>query len=781
MNRYIVTLSIMVTLLLGCNYETAKVDGTISGYTLPTSVVIASSIHSEVLGSGTADDSGYFSIRLNEITPQAVSLVSSGGEYYEVGEEFPTRLDESVKRHGHVNYINGKDNKVNFHYLSNLSAGLTEYYVNLGADLEDALIASSMVIEEWTGIDPSTASVFEGVDRGISQSELESSEDSILLAFMEKGLSFLALETNRLNDLDGYDGIESHDIITASYEDIMYDGIINGITASQTNASGSVTMDADYLRHQHSLSIAKFLYSDENKSGIESIEMAQRISRINEAPSEIFDDAIAIDIPEDSPYLRVGGIVDNGEVSRNVLIEIDSFDYSGVRSLSISFDDYVVEIDPLARNYVLDTSIYRNEDYEVKLVAENTFGQITEVILDVTVLNELTDVGELSPSESELIGNTHTLSALIPDTYGINSVRFLIDDDIVYETFEVSTNLTFEYDTSGLTDGTHNFRVDIISNAGNITYKTIEFESDNSPPILDWALPIDPILDLQQNFTATVSDDQLLKSVKFFNNGVVIRDYEDAEGVASFDVDFTIDVRSIYEGTHTMAFEATSASGIIELEEREFLVDWANPYINIITPSGTNVYDTETFTFQADDSNGLKDGATTMVSVEGETPFMIDSSLREFTLTNSEGKREELLLEVTVEDLVGRTSTDSILVKYNSLSLGDPVRTERGSSITYTFTVLGLSNEFYTIDLQPIAPTTEAMLTTSGITSSQSYSNGVGTYSFTFTEYSNVGHACDYIIMDYSMTVLHRGMTSDLKVLQTNPGDYISGENCVAD
>jgi hypothetical protein len=774
--RYSIIFILTSVLMGGCNYETAKVDGTISGETLPSSVVVVKSVNSEFLGSATANENGTYSIKLNKVIPQAVFIESSGGEYYEVGDEFPTRLDESVKRHTHINYINGKVNNANFNYLTNLSAGLTEYYLNSGASLENALIDAAAVMDAWVGINPSTTSVFKGVDGGITQEDFVSNIDGVVLAFMEKGLSFLALETNRLNDIEGYGGIKSHEIITASYEDIKYEGILNGVTSTRTNASGGVVMGTDFLRHQHALSIAKFLYSDQNKSGLEPIEVAQRLSRMNEAPSDIFGASVAINIPEDVPYLSVVGVTDNTEVSRNVLIGIDSFDYEGIRSISLSFDENIVEIDPFTRNYVLDTSSYKNEDYNVQITAENYLGQKTVISLDLTVMNTLTDVGDVNPPADQLIGGLYTFNTQIPDTYGLRSVRFLIDDAEVFETDDVTSSVSFEYDTAQLTDGMHNFRVDLINNADNISYKTIEFESDNSKPIISWGAPNNPILDLQQNFTASISDDQLLKSVKFINNGTVLTDYTDAEDQAVFNVDFTIDVRSIYEGTHVMSFEAVSASGILEREEREFLVDWENPYVNIITPSGINLYDTQVFTFQADDSNGLSEGNTIMVSVQGQPPFMIDSKSREFVLTNTDKKREELLLEVTVEDIVGRTSKDAILVKYNALSLGNASRTESGERVTYTFAVQGLSNQFYTVDLQTISPTTQSVLDDSQFSTTTTYSNGVGTYSFSYTKFSEFG--CDGRSMDYSLTVRHRGMNTDLRVLSTNADDHILGENC---
>ena len=160
-------------------------------------------------------------------------------------------------------------------------------------------------------------------------------------------------------------------------------------------------------------------------------------------------------------------------------------------------------------------------------------------------------------------------------------------------------------------------------------------------------------------------------------------------------------------------------------------------------------------------------------------PFSIDSMLREFTLTNSDSLRSELLLEVTVEDIVGRTSTDSILVKYNSLSLSQPTRSISGSRVTYTFTIQGLSSEFYTVDLQAIAPTTQRMMDDQGLSTSKRYTNGVGTYSFTYTKINpNPILDCDYRSMDYSLTVRHKGLSSAERIMKTNDTDYISLVGC---
>jgi hypothetical protein len=761
-----------------CGFEQPESSGTVSGYTRSFSAVTVFDLHGQVQGNAIADADGGFSIELNKLLPQVLKIRATGGEYYSPGDEFPTRLGDNYAVYALINYVNDRNNKTRVDFSTTVTAALAEYQINSGKKADMAVVDSSAAVGDWFDISTSFVERVPAIDSGSGVREYSAADVEVIsgmeeltelakLVVLNASLSGLA---NRINTESGAGAdalIAEHQIIDDFYKDVLYDGKLNGVASGEMVSHSGLILTESHYRHEYALAIIDLLQGEDNYTDISSLDAAQWIVSINEYYPNLFGDVEAILIPEDRPYLEFSGLSASEAATGLEQINYRVADFNGVESISLFIDQQELPMPLDANSFVLDTSPYKNEIYKVKLVARNTVGAVTEIEQDILFSNQIDENYTLRP-DGELVSGEIELNVQLGSLFGIARVEFYIDGAKVFETEGIEQSITYSVDTATFPsgDGEHVFRANIISNSGNVTYKSTTFNTDNTGPVITWDLENDVLLQTIQQFTAKVEEDQALKSVQMLYDGIELRNFEGVTGEQEFDLNLTIDTRTIFEGSHVMSIEAVSLAGILAREQRDVYVDWNNPTVNIITPSGTKLLKGANLdvSFQALDTNGIGNIEYFIDDVSGGT-LAVDSD--SFQIANPTGLVQDRIVKVEATDLAGRKSADSILVRYQVLSINPPTMQLLDSGrARLTYNVFGVESAVFS-PVFTLTDPDQALNYTSDITISQSYNPAteVGTVVVDFPGAAYPGGltcGTNWELMDYTLSIRYRGQESNI-------------------
>lgn len=768
---------LLSVILVGCGFEQPNKTGTVSGFARPLAAVEARDLHGQSLGSAVARADGYFQVALDGPKPQVLKLTASGGEYYAPGSEFPTRIADTFKTHSVVNYVNGRDNKTRIDFWTTLSAGLAEYQIKTGKAADEAVVSAEDVLEAWTSVTDGFSVRSLPIDAGSSVRKFTDEDASQIaamneltpdskLVFLNASLFALVGGINKHAKLEGDARVTVHQFAIDAYEDIKNDGVLNGILPGRTLTYGGVIVDVDRYRHELAIALVETLQSELNRTKVTSSQAAQWIISINEYTGTIFGNNQPKQIPEDRPYLEFGGLEEGKEQSGLKVVGYRAVDFAGMESIRLEIDSERIPLIKDGSSFTLDTSNYKNEVYEVRLVALNKLGAETAIVKEILFRNQIDNNFTLSP-DGALVSKEVELAVTLGDQFGIEKVEFFVDGNKVYETTDIKASISHKIDTATLPagDGEHTFRANIISNSGNISFKTSKFNTDNTPPGITWELAEGKLLDRIERFQASVVEDQALKSVEMLYDGNVLRNFANVEGKKNYEIDLSLDTRTIREGQHTMAIRAESLAGVSSLETKGVYVDWNNPVVNIVTPSGSRILKGQTVQaeFQVLDTNGVK-----------KVEYFIDDQLQgdvpvgtnRISISNSTGLVKNSVLKVVATDLAGRTASDSILIRYQVLSLNPPnMQIFENGRAKLSFTLYGVESAVFTPIFSLTDPIQSGMYT-DDVTLAVSYNPAteIGTVDIDFpaATYSGVGCGVDWKLMKYSLLIRYRGQESNI-------------------
>ena len=160
---------------------------------------------------------------------------------------------------------------------------------------------------------------------------------------------------------------------------------------------------------------------------------------------------------------------DEGEV------EYISF-YIDNRSVKNSTEDF----------YLWDTKGETTGWHEIRVLCGDDKGNTAEESVEVFVDNVLPEVDITNPEEGSILKGEVKLECEAEDgESGVEAVVFYID----HKEVQNSTALSFNWNTSGYTEGTHEIRVVVFDKAWNREEESIEVKVDNTPPIIEIVSP----------------------------------------------------------------------------------------------------------------------------------------------------------------------------------------------------------------------------------------------------------------------------------------------------
>jgi hypothetical protein len=282
--------------------------------------------------------------------------------------------------------------------------------------------------------------------------------------------------------------------------------------------------------------------------------------------------------------------------------------------------------------FLIDTSTLDDAEATVSAMATDVSGRVSQEAgpVDFTIDNNAPIVSFDGPHEGEILTEgQYTVSVSAIDSffeveYGM--VMLSVDGGSWLVMDEDGGDFTYDWNTSGLSDGVHNLKVMAEDKAGHVAEASINVIVDNNMPALAIVSPTDgQFVTGSINFQVASSDARGVDSV--------VLSWVDGQSVfatvntATNYYEYGLDTTTLTDGTYTLTAISTDGSGLVTEATVEFHVDNTEPELEFEGPlSGAILADEVTVTATATDTfiDTLQfsvDGVGWVDMVDGEGTF----------------------------------------------------------------------------------------------------------------------------------------------------------------
>jgi hypothetical protein len=646
----------------GGSTPAARPDGNVNG-TAFDNVLINSNIEvysldGSLLGTGTTDEDGLYSVTLDSVPSQIVKIVASGGQYKEEATNTIVELEADDHLYAYVNYSQGGDVTTAVTLFTTIAAGYAEYLMGLGVNATKAVEDANSSISQLVGVDIVNV---QPVDITDATNSAPSLTNALRYSFFTAAVSPFTAYVSRENGRTEHDFYNSIMFAQLAYEDIRHDGYLNGQSAKGNVSMGVVPFDEETYRNKLALNTLVIANSANNQTGLSPAELKDAAEAYNNSNHVAFGNVPPVSLDADKPIVTNPSWFSGETVAGNVSLAADVSDVVGVSTAVFTIDgtDFVAA-DPENPEVSFDSTTFSDAVYPVTLTVENFAGATTNFTRNLTIANAGITISNVRPADGEHIRGTFDFRATVTDPIAVADVLFKLDENTQYSPQDLN-NPTEPVDTTQvlITEGEHDFEI-VAENQGGFTDTyTGTFVIDNTDPVISWPLPDDSYQTGNFDFTATLTDNIELASAKLFWDGDELTDFVQGGNPTQLDPSYTINALQDFEGPHTLAIQVSDRAGGQVTETKTVNLDWNPPQVSIQTPSGLDHGGPYEVTWTSFDTNGL---AEHRVVVDGNTRATVGSDATSATIT-PEGPEGAKTLQVIAVDNAGKETSSSILVK----------------------------------------------------------------------------------------------------------------------
>lgn len=537
----------------------------------------------ELLGQGTTDDVGEYSVQLNQVPSQPVLIEVTSGRYQEEASGRNVALRGGDFLYALKNYQQGSSISTSLTFYTTIATGLAEYMIRTGVDVNEAVARANDTVSEMIGIDIRAVTPLE-VNKKSSATPVVT--DQHLYGFATASVSqltkWISLQNGDENDIhETYNSIK---FAAAAYQDIASDGQLDGKDQGRIIAQGTVRLTPDVYRSDIARNMLVMANSDVNVTGLTPTDILPMAQQYNQSNSALFAGAEIRPLEALSPVITNLSHSSNEVIAGVVELSANITDTVGLEEVSLYIDGTLHEFQgaELAPVFTVDTSTLDDGNHEFELYTKNITGGETTETLSLLVSNAGTTISEVYPEDQSTLTGEQTFSAKVADPIGIDAVSFILDGAIYPLTAGSSPSKKFNL--NHMQEGAHTLIVEVTNSVGTKSQHQISFSVDNTPPAISWNLDDKDVLSGTVDITADITDNDTVSEAKLFINGALINE------LSSFPVALTVNTLAYTEGAKTIVLEASDDAGNRTTVQRELLFDSTPPTLSIDSPSAGTSY-----------------------------------------------------------------------------------------------------------------------------------------------------------------------------------------------
>ena len=682
------------------------VDGTAFDNLLRGATIEVFTFDDEKVGEAVTDDDGYYTLSLELGLPsQPLKIMASFGEYDEEFSKKTVELVDGEFLFGLINYQAGQNITTSITYLTTLATAYAEFLMSTGVLPMDAIDQANSAISNIFAVD-----VVEVQPKDILDLRNASPfvTNPLKYAFTTAAVSVTAFDISDSNHAEIHDIYNSITFAKKAYEDLKYDGVLNGVDVNGIVTMGTVQVDTSFYRNKHALNMLIMANHENNLTGLDAADLFDAAKAINDSEHHIFGSDLVIDLENTKPSLSNPSWVDSQVFAGVITLGMTTFDIIGVDSVTLEIDGTTYNATNMqVPVFSIDTSEFVDGVYDVTVTAINTIAGETSFTLPITIANTGTAISNMTPAEGQFIRGDFNFSAKVSDPISVESINFVINEHLVYAQENLESPIQkIKTVTDFHIDGPYSFVVKATNGVGYEIEQEVEFMVDNTSPEFIWSLRSGTFFSTNYDFDVTMTDNLGIASATLLIDGVVLKDFGATGGETLIKGLQTVGILSYLEGEHTLTLNVRDNAGNSKIESRVISFDRSNPSISISTVSGQNILEAFDLNYTVADSLGFNDGAV-VITIGGIDQPVVNSDIETYTIDPTGFEEGPNVISITATDKSDKTASSSLVINFghlpNAIGSGS-LRNERDCVLRFNgggFTTIKCSYDLY-IPLQNI-------------------------------------------------------------------------------
>jgi len=613
----------------GDSLPSSRPASTVSGNAVDALIVgaeikifnFAGGIKAELLGSTITDSSGFYTLEL--VSPDSPVLIElNGGSYIEESSGASVQLNNNETLRAVTFYESGKKLNVMVTPWTNLAAGLAQYKIENGRNVNNAITEASTAISNLLGLDILTTKPLNVTDIKNATFALT---DNLLYGFIGAGLSQYMKDVSEQNFTAPHSIYSSVYFSQVAYSDIRYDGLLNGIGLNKTRlAFGTVLLGPNSYRSKLGQGMVVVASSSVNKTALTVSDILTSANTIASSGHAIFDGVTPSPLDSTPPIISTL-VPENSWKASSFTYSVNVSDFTGLKSVEFFVNGSSVGFasDLNSPSILINSSNYsdgahligvkaidnlNNEKYSEYALNFNNSGPIVNLTsASITNRSAYSAQGTWSTASGQMksivvngvsaqVNADGTWLASIALTAGNNTLTINAEDDVAnlftsslsvaYDPVPPTFSVAFSSANYSLSDGTS--FVDTLSNATALTFPlfitTDKVRLNGIAPIAS-----ELILNSFPYIVFTASDplvnnintsaNNLKVELQYLQNSILIKDW----AVLPTSSDYVIPLTEEFLGadwhyasrntTHTVKMKVTDDAGNSTIYSFFFLAD----------------------------------------------------------------------------------------------------------------------------------------------------------------------------------------------------------------
>jgi len=482
--------------------------------------------------------------------------------------------------------------------------------------------------------------------------------------FQLAALSQFTAWANTENKLFEHEQYTTYSLANAMYQDIVFDGELNGKAIDGILSLGTVVLNDYQYRLNTGLQLLEFTKGIENRSGFDVAEVFDYANGVSRRATGIYGNKAGYDLDASGPTISL--TIANTWQMGIVSISPDVTDDGGIASVSFDIDGNVLgeAVDPLSPVYRLDSAAYVDGEHVVGITAVDDVDNVSYRQFIFSIDNTsaeilLTSAIKTNDPEFLVSGTVNDSGAGIQNIV-VDGVTASINADNVWS---AKVNLSEE--------GSNSLNLIATDVVGNVTNTT-------AAVLLDRVSPNVVVISASQTATSLFT-----VSGTVFDEGAGIQSITVEGESANINEDGTwsVDVNLNQEGSNSLNLIATDVVDNVTNTTAAVLLDRVSPNVVVISASQTA---TSLFTVSGtvfDEGAGIQS-----ITVEGESANINEDGTWSVDVNlNQEGSNS---LNLIATDVVGNVTNTTVAVLLDRVS-PNVVVTSASQTATSLFTVSG--------------------------------------------------------------------------------------------
>lgn len=574
----------------------------------------------KLLGQGTTDGAGEYSVDLDQVPSQPVLIEVTGGRYQEEASGKSIALRGGDFLYALKNYKQGDSISTSLTFYTTIATGLAKHMAGTGVSVNEAIARANDTVSDMIGIDI----------RGVTPLEINKKSsatpvvtDQHLYGFATASISqltkWISLQNGDENDIhETYNSIK---FAAAAYQDISSDGQLDGKDQGRIIAQGTVQLTPEVYRGDIARNMLVMANSEVNVTGLTPTDILPMAVQYNQSNAALFAGAEIVPLEAFAPTVANFSHSNDDVIAGVVEISADVTDTVGLEEVSLYIDGTLHEFlgaDP-SPTFTVDTSALSEGVHEFELYTKNITGGETTKTMSLVVSNAGTTISDVFPKDQSILTGLQTFSAKVADPIGLKSVRFILDNAAIYEIDNV-TSPSREFRIDLLEEGVHTLTVEATNSVGTVATEAVSFVVDNTDPTATWNF--ESGMSIANTFTLNVDaeDNEKLSMASLFIDGDPIKEF------STFPIEYQFDTRDYQEGGKAAVLEVVDAAGNTVTLTKALLFDNTQPVVEFLNVGSGSAFTNDfTLRVRVDENIGL-DSVNLLINGEVYKELSVDSS-----------------------------------------------------------------------------------------------------------------------------------------------------------